>query len=143
MEPFPHTYSVTASESEEIVLLQSPGIPDMETAAPAEFGGPGNQWSPETLFTAAIADCFILTFKAIASASKFSYTHLSCHVEAILERPERLTQFTRVVIKPSLVIDDQADEKKGIKLLEKAEAACLITNSLTASLTLEAVVSVS
>ncbi len=143
MEPFPHTYSVTASESEELVCIQSPGITTLHTAAPAEFGGPGNQWSPETLFAASIADCFILTFKAIASASKFSYTHLSCQVDAVLERPDRLTRFTQVTIKPSLMINDPADEEKGIKLLEKAEAACLITNSLTARLTLEIAVSAS
>jgi peroxiredoxin-like protein len=110
-------------------------LSSFKSGAPAEFGGPGNLWSPETLFAAAVADCFILSFKAIATASKFSYTHLTCHVEAILDRQERVTRFTGLVIKPVLTIDNAEQIEKAEKLLGKAEATCLITNSLTAEVT--------
>jgi hypothetical protein len=39
-------------------------------AAPAEFGGPGDQWSPESLLAGAIASCFALTFRFVARAQK-------------------------------------------------------------------------
>ena len=135
MQPLPHTYTVIASLKQDSVHLESPELSSFESAAPAEFGGPGNLWSPETLFAAAVADCFILSFKAIATASKFSYTHLTCHVEAILDRQDRVTRFTGLVIKPVLTIDNEEQREKAGKLLGKAETTCLITNSLTAEVT--------
>ena len=38
----------------------------------AEFGGPGDLWSPETMLAGAVAGCFILTFRAAARASSAS-----------------------------------------------------------------------
>ena len=143
MQPFPHTYTVTASLTQDAVHLESPGLLSFESAAPAEFGGPGNLWSPETLFAAAVADCFTLSFKAIATASKFSYTHLTCHVEAVLDRQDRVTRFTGLVIKPVLTIDNGEQRERAEKLLGKAEATCLITNSLTAEVTFLPEVSIS
>ena len=63
MQDFPHHYGVAAQGNVEgTIELSSPGVPDLESAAPAEFGGPGDKWSPETLLSAAVADCFILSF---------------------------------------------------------------------------------
>ena len=39
----------------------------IETAPPKNFGGPGNIWSPEDMFVATVADCFLMTF-AISSS---------------------------------------------------------------------------
>ena len=134
MQALPHNYVVAASQEENKISLQSPALQPIDSAAPAEFGGPGDLWSPETLLTAAIADCFILSFKAIATASKFSYMQLSCDVEAILDRVDRVTRFTEVTIKPHLTIDSSDHQSTGDKLLHKAETTCLITNSLTATI---------
>ena len=133
MLKLPHHYHVSATaESESAVQLASTGLPALESAAPAEFGGPGDKWSPETLLVAAVADCFILTFKAIARASKFSWVSLSCAVEGTLDTVDRLTQFTTFEIEASLRMPPDMNEEKAMRLLEKAEQACLITNSLTA-----------
>ena len=71
MQEFPHHYVAAASaESEGSVEVTSPGLESLETAGPAEFGGPGDLWSPETLLVAAVADCFILGFRAIARAAR-------------------------------------------------------------------------
>jgi len=43
MEPYPHTYSVSAlTRSAGNVMLSSPQLPDLPSAAPAQFGGPGD-----------------------------------------------------------------------------------------------------
>jgi len=138
MQDLPHQYRVKAAATEASgVELTSPGLPALESAAPAEFGGPGDKWSPETLLAAAVADCFILSFKAIARASKLQWTSLSCDVEAVLARVERKTQFTEMRLHAVLDVPDIADEKRAGRLLEKAEESCLITNSLTATSHLE------
>ena len=95
MQDFPHHYKVAAKANPEgTVMLSSDGLDDLASAAPAEFGGPGDRWSPETLLAAAVADCFILGFKAIARASRFPWNSLRCDVEAVLERIDHVTRFT-------------------------------------------------
>ena len=79
MQEFPHHYAVTASSAADSnIALESPGLESLESAGPAEFGGPGDLWSPETMLVASVADCFILTFKAIARASRMDWVSLRC-----------------------------------------------------------------
>ncbi len=138
MQDLPHNYEVTASaQAESHVALSSKGLPDLVTGPPAEFGGPGDIWSPETLFIGSVSDCFILTFRAIASASKLSWSSLECVANGTLERVERSTKFTTITIKASLKVPAGTDPDKARRLLEKAEANCLITQSLTAIVHLE------
>ena len=141
MQEFPHHYKVAAEANPEgHVALSSEGLDDLASAAPAEFGGPGDKWSPETLLTAAVADCFILGFKAIARASRFPWISLQCHVEGVLERIDHVTRFTAFKVSAKLEIPKDADEERAQRLLEKADATCLITNSLTSTVTLETMV---
>ncbi len=143
MQNLPHHYNVSAAaDPESAVQLRSTGLPDLESAAPAEFGGPGDKWSPESLLVASVADCFVLSFKAIARASKFSWISLTCSVEGTLDKVERLTQFTTFEVKASLTIPADTSEVIALRLLEKAEDLCLITNSLTADTHLTASVQV-
>lgn len=139
MHDLPHHYSVTAkAQADGNVDLTSAGLPDLESAPPAEFGGPGDRWSPETLLAAAVADCFILSFKAIARASKLEWASLTCDTKGVLERVERTMQFTEFSLHAVLKVPAGTDEKRARLLLEKAEQSCLITNSLKASCHLEA-----
>jgi peroxiredoxin-like protein len=138
MQDFPHHYRTAAEAAPEgNVQLSSPGLPTLESASPAEFGGPGGQWSPETLLVAAVADCFVLTFKAIARASKFNWSSISCDVEGVLDRQEKVTQFVSYRVRAALEVPAGADEGRAQRLLEKAEESCLITSSLKAHATLE------
>lgn len=134
----PHDYEATAKlNPESLVTLSSDGLPSIESAPPKEFGGSGEQWSPEDLLVAAVADCFTLSFKAIAAASKFSWVDLECHVSGTLDKVERAIQFTELKIKAKVVIPADADASRAERLLEKAEQACFITNSLKAEKHLE------
>ena len=71
MQEFPHHYVATATARPgHNVDVGSPGLVSIPSAGPAEFGGPGDLWSPETLLVAAVADCFVLSFRAIARKAK-------------------------------------------------------------------------
>jgi len=144
MQGLPHHYAVTAATTTaDYVDITSAGLERIESAPPAEFGGPGDRWSPETLLVAAVADCFILTFKAIARASKLPWVSLSCEVDGVLDRVDRTTQFTEFSLRVVLDVARGTDEQKARRLLEKAEHACLITNSLNASTHLDMEVRIS
>ncbi len=143
MQNLPHNYVVRANASARSnVELTSPGLAALESAPPAEFGGPGDLWSPETLLAAAVADCFILTFRAIARASKLDWISLSCDVEAVLDRVDRVTRFTEIREQVVLEVPAGTDESKAARLLEKAEHGCLVTSSLTAEIKLDVTVRV-
>jgi organic hydroperoxide reductase OsmC/OhrA len=141
MQAFPHRYDVSARGLPDgEVELRSARLPVLSTASPEEFGGPGDQWSPETLLVGSIADCFILTFRAVAQASGVAWTSLECEARGTLDRVDRAPQFTAVVILAHLIIPDGVSEGLARRALEKAERACLITSSLKASVQLEATV---
>jgi organic hydroperoxide reductase OsmC/OhrA len=140
MHPFPHQYTVAAAGAadDDEVMLRNAGAPALATASPVEFDGPGGQWSPEALLVGAIADCYILTFRAIAKASKLSWATLECAATGTLDRVDRVTKFTGYEIHATLTVPPGTDEAKARQAMEKAEQLCLITNSLNAPAHLDA-----
>ncbi len=143
MDEYPHRYAAHArADAEGEVSIGSEGLGTLATAPPPQFGGPGDRWSPETLLVGAVADCFILTFRAVARASKLSWLSLECEAEGTLDRVDKITQFTEFVVRASLRVPADADPKRAERLLERSEHSCLITASLKAPSRLEARVEV-
>jgi len=133
MQALPQHYLVTAAaEAAGNVTVSSAGLPALETNAPPEFGGPDGLWSPETLFAAAIADCYILSFRACSTAAKLEWLGLNAEVDAVLDRVERQLRFTEVEIRATLHLPAGSDEARARQVAEKAERSCLISNSLSA-----------
>jgi organic hydroperoxide reductase OsmC/OhrA len=112
------------------VALSAAGVSPLPTAAPAQFDGPGDQWSPEALLIGAVADCFVLTFRAVARASGLAWTGLRCYAVGRLDRVDGTTRFTELTLRAHLTVPDGTDKQKARRLLEKAEQGCLISNSL-------------
>ena len=139
MQNFPHHYTVTATgQVDGDVELTSARLPAMRSASPAEFEGPGDRWSPETLLVASVGDCFILTFRAVARASKLPWTSLRCHVTGTLDRLDRATQFTAFEVTVHLGVPPGTNLDAARRALEKAEHTCLISNSLKGAIRLTA-----
>lgn len=133
MHPFPHRYVVSASaEPEGYVAVASAGLDPLHSAPPVEFDGPGDRWSPETLLCGALADCFVLTFRAIARARQLPWVSIEVEVLGTLERVERNSRFTRFDVEARLRVPPGADFEAADRLLHLVEAGCLIGNSLTA-----------
>lgn len=138
MQEYPHLYIATASGSEDGVIdTASPGLESIPVMPPAEFDGPGDMWSPETMLVAAVANCFILTFRAVARASHFDWDSLDCKVIGVLNRVERVTRFTEYQIAVTLRLPKGADWHKAHRIAEKSVNVCLVTNSLNGDKTLE------
>lgn len=143
MQSLPHHYTVSATANTEgEVRLESGDLPALSSAPPPEFGGPGGHWSPETLCVGAVADCYVLTFRALARASKLPWSALRCEVEGTLDRVERVTQFTAFLVRVALQVPAGTDESRARALLERAEQTCLISRSLKAHSLLEVTVQV-
>lgn len=144
MAGFPHHYSVAAATRQDgDVTLSTPGVPDLASAPPAEFGGPGDHWSPETLLTAALADCFVLSFKAIARASRLDWSALECRAEGTLDKAAGGVRFTAFSLRAKLTVSETTAQDKAQRLLEKAKQTCFVTQSLNAECTLQTEIVVS
>ncbi len=115
----------------------------IEFASPPEFQGEADRWTPEHFFTAAVASCFVTTFRAIADFSKFEFDALQVSVEGTLEKGEGGFRFTRVVVRPKLSVLREDDRERALRLLDKAERACLISRSINAQVSLEPTVTTS
>jgi organic hydroperoxide reductase OsmC/OhrA len=139
--PLPHRYHARAAGTAAgNVVVGSTGLTAIATQPPPEFGGPGGFWSPETLLLASVADCYVLTFRAVARAAKLEWLALDVEVEGVLDRADGVTRFTQLKVAPRLGIPPAADESIALALLDKAKRGCLITNSLSAQCELAALV---
>ncbi|AEP28318.1 OsmC family protein [Brumicola nitratireducens] len=143
MQDLPHQYHVQAQgKPGENLDVCVENVPKLTVAPPAQFGGPGDEWSPEDLFMASISSCFILSFRAIAKASKFTWSSIQCDSTGTLERVEGKTRFTKIITKATLVIPSVENIENAERLLHKAEQSCLVVNSLTSESELQCEISI-
>ncbi len=115
----------------------------IEVATPPEFskGIPGI-WSPEHLLVAAVNSCYMTTFLAIAENFKLDFVSLDSKAVGLLEQPEGKYLITTILLKPVLVINDESNAEKAMRVLEKSAKACLISNSIKSTVKLDAIVKV-
>ena len=115
--------------------LSSPELTNkIEVATPPQFPkGIEGIWSPEHLFTAAINSCFMTTFLSIAENSKLEFTNFTCSAKGKLEQVEGKYLMTEVLLEPTLTLRSISDKDKAERILQRSEGACLISNSVKAS----------
>src|SRR5881394_3744680 len=105
MQPLPHHYDVTVMAGKEgHAEIRSRGLSPVISAPPSEFDGPGNLWSPETLTMGAVADCLVLTFRAIANASKLNWTTMVCDAKGTVDRSDGVIRFTAIQLHARLLL---------------------------------------
>lgn len=132
MQDLPHQYVVIAkSKVNENVRVHVENLLSLTIAPPSQFGGPGDEWSPEDLFMASIASCFILSFKAISKASALSWLSIQCESDGTLARVGGKTRFTNIATEVVLVIPHTQSQETAERLLHNAEQSCLVLNSLS------------
>jgi len=119
-------------------LRSSADLPVLEVSSPAEFQGQPHTWTPEHLFVASVNSCFMSTFIAIAELSKLEIVSFTSTAVGKLEKRERSGFWiTEITLKPKLVIKNEREAERALRILEKAEKKCLITNSILSEVSLE------
>jgi peroxiredoxin-like protein len=135
-----HTYDINLKwdEGRQGTLRSEALNETIEVATPPEFpGGVEGIWSPEHLFVASISSCFMTTFTAIAEYSKLSFEELSVSAEGIMSNESGKFAMTEIILRPELVIIEEDQKDKALRILQKAEEACLITRSIKTEVKLE------
>jgi len=98
--------------------------------APPAFGGLDGRWTPEDLLLCAIASCYTTTFRALAEKSKFEYTDLQVEVEGKISKGDTAYNFGAILIRANLMVAQEADDSRALKLLHKAKGVCLVSRAL-------------
>lgn len=136
-KPKMYLYHTTVKWTEQRKgVISCAGKPDVEVATPPEFKGHDGIWSPEDLFVASANICLMTTFLAVAERAGLAFTAYESAAEGKLELVDGKFQFTEITLKPVITLVAGGDTAKAKELIEKAEANCLISNSMKAAVTL-------
>lgn len=131
MQPLPHNYSVTVTGQPDGHLgAVGDNLPHLAVEPPPQFGGAGDQWSPEELLMASVSTCLVLSFRAIARASGLEWTRIDCVTEGKLDKVDRSVKFTDMVTRVELTVTSDASVEAATEQLHKAERTCFVSNSL-------------
>jgi peroxiredoxin-like protein len=135
-----YTYRVTTHWTQhKRGIIEGETIPrTINFAAPPEFGGEPGLWTPEHLLVASVSTCFVSTFRAVAEASKVEFDGVEIQTEGMIEKLEGGFRFTKITLKPQVVIHEEKDRERVGRLLEKAERVCLVSRSLACTIVLDA-----
>ena len=138
--PTQYTYHANAQfhqHDRSFVSLEQ-GVPRLiHFSAPPEFGGEPGVWTPEHFLLAAVASCFIETFKAFARASKLEFQGIEVAVDGLIEKEAGGLRFTKITLRPTLIIYEDTAQELVLRLLDKCERSCLVVRSLSSTVELE------
>ena len=141
-----HFYNVDISwQSDRKGVMTSPELDainqqdtSIEVATPPQFPkGIEGIWSPEHLLTAAVSSCLMTTFLAVAENSRLEFISFDCKSRGKLQQVDGKYMMSEVVLEPILKIKHEKDRAKAEKVILKSERACLITNSIKASVSMD------
>lgn len=119
-------------------MIACAGKPDVQVATPPEFKGHEGIWSPEDLFVSSVNVCIMSTFLAFAERAGLAFSSYESVAEGRLELVEGKFQFIAITIRPTITLKPGGDAAKAKELIEKAEANCLISNSIKTKVTVQA-----
>jgi peroxiredoxin-like protein len=138
VKPLPHQYVVHLSgEPTGYAEVVSQGLPALRIAAPLDYDGPGDAWSPEHLLLAAVQSCLLLTFRAIAKLSQLPFVSLTVETTGTVNKQDGVTRFTEIVLRPRLTLPLGANHERAQRILERSEKACLVSASLSTPIRME------
>jgi len=106
------------------------GKPALEVASPPEFGGHPGIWSPEDLLVAAVNACTMMTFLSQAAKADVRLVSYESEATGTLEMVDRVFRFSKIALRPRIVLEREEDLEKAREAFFRAESGCLVANSL-------------
>ncbi len=117
--------------------LQSDGKPDLRVSSPPQFKGESGVWTPEDMFVASVEACLLTTFVAFAQRGAVPVISYTSQAEGLLEFVDGDYRITRVVVKPTILIDHPDAASAAAEAVHAAHEKCLIGNSITTEIVVE------
>jgi len=118
-------------------VIQSDGKPATRVSSPPEFKGEAGVWTPEDLFVAAVDTCTMTTFQAFVQRMKLPVVSYASEAEGTLEFVDGNYRFTKIVLRPRVVVESPEAVAQVEKTLHDAHEHCLIANSIRSQVVVE------
>ncbi len=123
-------------------MLAAEGKTEFRVASPPEFKGEAGVWTPEDLFVAAVETCTMTTFAAFAQKQNLPILSYTSKAEGFLEFVDGKYQFTKIILRPTVLIGAPEAVELTRKTLNDAHHGCLIANSIKSDVVLEPIIEV-
>jgi organic hydroperoxide reductase OsmC/OhrA len=117
--------------------------PEMDFSAPPQSHGKAGVLTPEDAFVAAVNTCVMLMFIWAAERFRLELVSYDCRAEGTkLIKLDRTEIFTRVVLKPRIVIRPGEEAPAGVeqrtrRALASAQKYSLVANSIKSDVIME------
>jgi peroxiredoxin-like protein len=104
---------------------------------PRQFGGDGAGWSPEELLLASVSSCHLSTFLAYSRRKGLEFVSYESEIEGLLEHTGKTFAFTKITVRPKVVVKSPEDVETARQYLHRAEELCYMSNSVKAEVVVE------
>jgi organic hydroperoxide reductase OsmC/OhrA len=105
--------------------------PVLAGSSDPKFRGHPGRYNPEDLLLASLSGCHMLWYLHLCSDAKIVCSSYQDSAEGQMEiSPNGVGRFTRVTLRPEIVITSDAGLKLAEQLHEQAHALCFIANSV-------------
>jgi len=124
-ETYPRNHVVSFKDGQE----------RLTASASPTYRGDGSKADPEDMLVAALSSCHMLSFLAIAAKKRLTVHSYEDDAVGFLENDGGKLWITRVILRPKVAIDADAETLSHIHHL--AHEACFIANSVKTNVTVE------
>ena len=108
------------------------GRPTLLGSADRAFRGDPDRWNPEDLLVAALSECHMLSYLALAAAEGLVVTgYDDTATGSMTTHADSGGEFTEVVLHPVVQIADPADRERARALHSRAHEVCFIARSVS------------
>ncbi|MBI1746071.1 MAG: OsmC family protein [Acidobacteria bacterium] len=121
-------------------ILSAEGKPAYRVSSPPEFKGQEGIWSSEDLFVAAVDICTMATFLTFANQGQILLVEYKSQAEGQLEFVDGSYRFTRITLRPEIIVESTTAIADVQKVLHDAHSKCLVSNSIKPEVVIEPVI---
>jgi peroxiredoxin-like protein len=119
-------------------LLLSLDKEEIKVSTPPEFRGDKNMWSPEELLIGSVNSCIMTAFLYYVQRESLDLLSYESEAEGILQRIEGKFRFSKIDVKPKIVLSSVSEVEKAKSIIELSERNCFISNSIKAEVSVDA-----
>ncbi len=119
-------------------VISSAGKPRIDGSSDPSFRGDAARYNPEELLVASLSACHMLWYLHFCAVHHVTVVQYSdCTAGVMAEREDGSGVFTKVTLRPAVVITPDSDLEKALSLHELAHRSCFIANSVNFPVLLE------
>ena len=118
-------------------LTVSVGGVTLPMSAAPDFHGDALRANPEQLFVASLSACQALTYLFLAARSTIAVVGYTDDAIGTLGMQDGRMRMTDVVLRPRIVVADEATIPGARELVDKAHRVCFIANSVRCAVEIE------